>query len=87
MLRNLKAIYLQEKDFLTALPVLRRLVALASDDPPEHRDLGMVCLYTGRSGEAISHLQAYLDAVPQAEDAEAISSLLKTARRDVASRN
>jgi regulator of sirC expression with transglutaminase-like and TPR domain len=87
MLRNLKAIYLQEKDFLTALPVLRRLVALASDDPAEHRDLGMVCLYTARPGEAISHLQAYLDAVPRAEDAEAISSLLRAARRDVASRN
>ena len=87
MLRNLKAVYLRRQDFGPALPVVRRLVALAPDDPLERRDLGMVCLHADRPGEAIGHLAAYLDAAPGAEDAAVIDSLLKAARRDQAGRN
>jgi regulator of sirC expression with transglutaminase-like and TPR domain len=87
MLRNLKAIYLRDNEFMPALPVLRRLVALSDNEPQEHRDLGMVCLYAGRSAESLDHLGAYLDAQPQAEDAEAIRALLRAAQRDVAERN
>jgi regulator of sirC expression with transglutaminase-like and TPR domain len=87
MLRNLKATYLQRQDFTAAVPVLRRLVALLGDDPLERRDLGVVCLHAGRPGEALNHLPAYLDAFPQAEDAEAVSALLRVARREVAQRN
>src|SRR5271166_936042 len=42
MLRNLKAIYLGTSDYLSALPVQRRLAAVAGDDPAEQRDLGMI---------------------------------------------
>jgi regulator of sirC expression with transglutaminase-like and TPR domain len=87
MLRNLKATYLQKQDFAAAVPVLRRLVALLDDDPLERRDLGVVCLHAGRPGEALDHLPAYLDAFPQAEDAEAVRALLRVARREVAQRN
>jgi regulator of sirC expression with transglutaminase-like and TPR domain len=87
MLRNLKATYLQRQDFAAAVPVLRRLVALLGDDPLERRDLGVVCLHAGRPGEALDHLPAYLDAFPQAEDFEAVSALLRVARREVAQRN
>jgi regulator of sirC expression with transglutaminase-like and TPR domain len=50
MLRNLKAIYSQKQDFAAAVPVLRRLVALLAGDPPERRDLGIVCLHAGPAG-------------------------------------
>jgi regulator of sirC expression with transglutaminase-like and TPR domain len=87
MLRNLKGIYLQKQDYADALPVLRRLAALHRDDPVERRDLGMVCLHLGRPGEALDHLPAYLDARPEADDADAIRALLRTAKRDIAQRN
>lgn len=87
MLRNLKAVYLQKHDYPAALPVLRRLAAMMPEEPLERRDLGMVCLHADRPGEAIGHLRHYLDASPQAEDAEVVGSLLQAARRDLALRN
>lgn len=87
MLHNLKAVYLRENDFASALPVLRRLTALAGDDPIERRDLGVACLHAGRPGEAIDHLDAYLTAFPKATDSVPVATLLKVARREVASWN
>jgi regulator of sirC expression with transglutaminase-like and TPR domain len=87
MLRNLKAIYLGTHDYPSALPVQRRLAAVASDDPTEQRDLGMTCIQVDRPGEAIDSLAAYLDASPDADDAESVSSLLQAARRQVAQWN
>jgi regulator of sirC expression with transglutaminase-like and TPR domain len=87
MLRNLKSIYAQERDFPSAVPVQRRLAALNPADPHEQRDLGMLLLRVDRPAEAIGPLQSYLDARPQADDAEPIRSLLRAARRDVAQRN
>ena len=84
MLRNLKAIYLQRNDFPAALPVQRRLAALAPEDPQEQRDLGMLCLQVDRPGEAVKPLETYLQAHPDAADADAVGSLLRAARREVA---
>jgi regulator of sirC expression with transglutaminase-like and TPR domain len=84
LLRNLKAIYLEHQDFPSALPVLRRLAALNPGDPKEQRDLGMLCLQLDRPAEAITPLQAYLDARPQARDADLVRPLLNAARRAVA---
>jgi regulator of sirC expression with transglutaminase-like and TPR domain len=86
LLRNLKAIYLGTHDFSSALDVQRRLAAVA-DDPQENRDLGMICLQLDRVGEAIDPLQAYLEARPDADDAEAIADLLAAARRSIAQWN
>jgi regulator of sirC expression with transglutaminase-like and TPR domain len=87
MLRNLKAVYLHENDFASALPVLRRLVAVSDDDPIERRELGIVCHHSGHSAESIEHLRAYLDSHPNSSDSEAIRSLLRSARHDAAMRN
>jgi regulator of sirC expression with transglutaminase-like and TPR domain len=87
MLRNLKAIYLEQRDSASALPVQRRLAALNQGDPEEQRDLGMLCLQLDRPAEAIEPLQAYLDARPQAEDATLLRPLLSAARRETAQRN
>jgi regulator of sirC expression with transglutaminase-like and TPR domain len=87
MLRNLKAIYLGRHDYAEALPVLRRLAALNPGDPHEQRDLGMLCLQLDRPAEAIDPLQAYLDARPQAQEADVVRPLLRAARRETALRN
>lgn len=87
ILRNLKAIYLRENDYVSALPVLRRLVAVSGGDPQERRDLGMVCMHTDRPNEAVDHLQAYLEAYPRTDDSEAVYYLLRAARQEVAQRN
>jgi regulator of sirC expression with transglutaminase-like and TPR domain len=87
MLRNLKAIYLGTSDYLSALPVQRRLARVAGDDPSEQRDLGMICVHSDRPGEAIDPLQRYLDSQADAEDAENVSNLLNAARRLVAQWN
>ena len=87
MLRNLKAVYLNEGDFDAALPVMRRLVALSSGAPLERRDLGVACVHAQHAGEAIDHLEAYLKACPKADDVRDVASFLRAARRDVAAWN
>jgi regulator of sirC expression with transglutaminase-like and TPR domain len=87
MLRNLKTIYVEQHDYMAALPVLRRLAALSPGNPHEQRDLGMLCLRLDRPAEAIAPLEAYLAARPQAPDADAVRPLLHAARHDMALRN
>jgi regulator of sirC expression with transglutaminase-like and TPR domain len=84
MLRNLKAIYLRTHDYMTALHTQRRLAEVASNDPLEQRDLGMICLQVDRPGEAIDPLEAYLHAVPDAEDTRSVADLAKKARQLIA---
>jgi regulator of sirC expression with transglutaminase-like and TPR domain len=84
MLRNLKAIYLQNDDYVAAVPVQRRLAALNADEPQEQRDLGMLCLQVDRPAEAIAPLQAYLDSSPEGPEADRVRAVLRAARREVA---
>ncbi len=87
MLRNLKTVHLERRDFAAALPFARRMAALNRHDMAEQRDWGMVGFQAGRPGESLAPLQRYLDAAPHATDLEAVRTVLKAARRDVASRN
>jgi regulator of sirC expression with transglutaminase-like and TPR domain len=87
MLRNLKAIYLQNDDYPAAIPVQKRLAALAPDDSQEQRDLAILCLQVDRPAEAIVPLQTYLDAFPDTPEANELETLLRAARRKVAERN
>ena len=83
MLRNLKAVYLHKEDFPAAYPILRRLAALNPEDPEEQRDFGMLCLQLDRPAEAITPLQAYLDAQPESEDAAPSTPCSRPRRREV----
>lgn len=87
MLRNLKASYLRRGELESAVPVLRRLAALCTDEPTERRDLGIVLLHTDRPGGAIDPLSAYLSACPDAPDSAPVRELLSRARRELAERN
>ncbi len=84
LLTNLKAIYLRTSDFARAARVIGRLRQLLPDDALQQRDLGATLLHAGRPGAALDQLEAYLGAVPDAEDEEAVRQLLRQARTEVA---
>ncbi len=84
ILRNLKSIYWDGRDVASVLPIQRRLAALNTDEPNELRDLGLLCSQLGHLGEAIDPLQAYLDRLPEARDAEEIGAVLEALRHQVA---
>jgi regulator of sirC expression with transglutaminase-like and TPR domain len=83
MLNNLRGIYLNGDDSRRAARVLRRLYQLNPVDAHVRRDLGLCLVRLKRPGPAIDHLSWYLNAAPEAEDAEAIRQLLQGAKRDV----
>lgn len=87
MLNNLKGIYLKAEDFPRAARVIQRLRQLDSADPFQHRDLGLCLLYAQQPGKAVRHLDAYLSALPDAQDAETVRHFLKQARGLLASMN
>jgi regulator of sirC expression with transglutaminase-like and TPR domain len=87
MLRNLKAIYVREDDFASALPVARRIAALDPAIPEEQRDWGLLAYQAGHPGEAVLPLSRYLESRPQASDTAPIAELLRAARRDIAQNN
>jgi regulator of sirC expression with transglutaminase-like and TPR domain len=84
MLTNLKSIYLGAEDIPRALRVLERLRQLAPHDAQQRRDLGTVLLQAEEPGRAIDHLSAYLEAVPDGNDAPTVRKLLDQARSAVA---
>jgi regulator of sirC expression with transglutaminase-like and TPR domain len=84
MLTNLKTVYVRAGDYDRAVRVMGRLRQLCPGDPLQRRDLGAVLLQSGQPGKAIPHLQAYLDAEPDADDAAAVRRLLDQSRGAVA---
>jgi regulator of sirC expression with transglutaminase-like and TPR domain len=84
MLNNLKSVYLRTGDYVRAARVIERLRQLNPGDPLQRRDLGATLLQAGYPGRAIDHLQAYLQASPQAGDADMVRKLLMQARACVA---
>lgn len=80
LLTNLKGIYLHQGEFARAVVVMQRLVQILPADPWQQRDLGVVLLRTGQPAAALDHLEAYLEAVPQASDAAMVRELLLQAR-------
>lgn len=69
MLRNLKAIYLHEKDYGRALPIMDWIVATAPGQVPELRDRAMVYEALECFRPALADFERYLARCPDAEDA------------------
>jgi len=61
MLRNLKGIYLNQKDYLRALRVLDRLVLIEPRTLQERRDRGVVHYQLRNYADALEDLEWYLD--------------------------
>jgi regulator of sirC expression with transglutaminase-like and TPR domain len=87
MLNNLKAIYLRAEDYPRSVRVIQRLRQLDPHDPLQHRDLGVCLLHANQPGRALGHLEAYLDAMPTADDADTVRGFIKQVRALLASMN
>jgi regulator of sirC expression with transglutaminase-like and TPR domain len=69
MLRNLKAIYLQQKELEKAVTITGRIIALAPQAPEEYRDRGRIYLELECFRAALADFQSYLLLKPDADDA------------------
>ncbi len=87
MLRNLKRIYLERREFTQALPIVRRLAALNRRDLAEQRDWGLTAIHSNRPGEAIDPLGRYVAEAPAGEDVEQVRTILQQAQAEVANWN
>lgn len=76
MLRNLKAIYLQQGDLTRALASIDRLLLVAPDEAVEVRDRGAVHQQLGHIQAALQDFRHYLQIAPKAEDAEAVRVMI-----------
>jgi regulator of sirC expression with transglutaminase-like and TPR domain len=76
MLRNLQEIFKSQEDWQRLIPVLDRLLVLQADSPSDRRDRGMALIQAGQPEKARPDLQHYLNQVPDAADASAISRQL-----------
>jgi regulator of sirC expression with transglutaminase-like and TPR domain len=87
MLTNLKGVYLGNGDYRRAIRIMGRLHQLRPDDPLQRRDLGATLVQAGQPGRAIPHLEAYLEAIPNALDGAVVRRLLDQSRAAVAKWN
>lgn len=72
MLRNLKALFIENADWHRLLEVQQRLIILLPHDIVEVRDRGMAYARLECPKPAIEDLEAYLSGRPNADDNEAI---------------
>lgn len=77
LMRNLKQIYLSERELDRALTVQTLLTRLHPDDPDQLRDRGLILAQLGEYQEALPDLRAYLQGQPQAADRLQIEELVR----------
>ena len=80
MLRNLKAIYWDREDFDQCIITIGALMAVLPDKPEEQRDRGVVHLKAGNHRQSAEDFAAYIEAAPDAEDAETVRNALARLR-------
>ena len=80
MLRNLKAIYWDREDFDQCITTIGALMAVLPDRPEEQRDRGVVHLKAGNHRQSAEDFAAYIEAAPDAEDAETVRNALTRLR-------
>lgn len=81
MLRNLKAIYMQNEDDVKSLAVVEHMLCLRAGDSESMRDRGIVYARLGCFGLAVDDFARYLKANPEAEDADDIRGRMVEAQR------
>ena len=80
MIRNLKAIYMADEDFVRALTVSEFALALDPHSAMNRRDRGIVHYQLGHSAEALDDLVYYLDLSPSGPDVEGVHALVAELR-------
>lgn len=76
MLRNLKGVYAERKDWDKALRCADRLVRLEPQQAEERRDRGMFYLQVGHADAARADLARYLALRPEADDVAEVRNAL-----------
>ena len=82
MLINLKGIYLAGKDYPRSLAAVERMLLVNPKQPEEVRDRGLIKYRLGELTEAIFDLETYLNANPEAPDADAMERQVREMRRE-----
>ena len=72
MLNNLRIAYLKQESWAKATAVIQNLILLQPDTPEHLRDLGLIHYENNAPHLAAHYLDAYLQRVPDAADADAI---------------
>lgn len=83
MLNNLKGIYLARKDYPRSLGAVERMLLVNPKQPEEVRDRGLIKYRLGELTEAIFDLETYLNANPDAPDADAMERQVREMRREL----
>ncbi|MDA0769883.1 MAG: transglutaminase-like domain-containing protein [Chloroflexi bacterium] len=76
MLRNLKAIYLQRRDYTRVLSTIDRLLSIQPEATEERRDRGVVNYRLGNHEEALQDLNTYVSTVSNPSDAGTVHQLI-----------
>jgi regulator of sirC expression with transglutaminase-like and TPR domain len=87
MLRNLKAIYLERKDYAHALSVIDCMLALSPGAAGEVRDRGLTYLRLECFRAALADLECYLQMAPGAADLDEVRAHVVGLRRSAARLN
>lgn len=80
MLRNLKGIYLEQKNYKKLIQVISRLIALNPDVYEEIRDRGIIHYEMQAFKFAFKDFETYLFLAPHSEDADIIRQYLEVLR-------
>ncbi|MEE9147173.1 MAG: tetratricopeptide repeat protein [Candidatus Tectomicrobia bacterium] len=83
MLNNLKLIYSHQNDPRRVLSAIERLLLIHPDMPTDIRDRGLVHYRLGHPQAALHDLQRYLQLLPKAPDAAAITRHIVTLRQQL----
>ena len=81
MLRNLKAIYASEADWLRLIATENRILTLLPTAWSDYRDRGLAHAQAGNTRLAVADLETYLSQVDHAADSQAIALRLAELRR------
>ena len=87
LLRNLKAIYLEQKDYARALSIIDWIVVLRPAEAGEVRDRGFAYLKLECFRAALEDLERYLQMAPAADDLDEIRGHVVGLRRSTARLN
>ena len=87
MLNNLRAIYLDLKQYPKALRITDLALAVQPDSLDDRKQRAAVLLHLRRYSEAAAELKFYLDQNPQADDTEEVTEALANLRKTIAQLN
>ena len=87
MLNNLRAIYLNARQYQKALDITGLTLAVQPDSPDEHKQRAALLLHLRRYSDAAAELNSYLEHSPEADDAKEVRETIANLRKTMAQLN